>query len=436
MANWLKWGIVTTLPPVVVPSCLINVDLITTPNIAMATSKWGFILTDSGDEPDEPEIPKPKPLSTATTLRERVARDGSLQVFSKKSERQRKKQLKRGNKQDTSLNILDLPFDLLIQIVSYARPSDVFRLARTCRPLHAFLLQEHPNLIARSIIKWRYSCLARCIRLPVLVADVDEVSREVLQDEVRLKNTDIWKRPYYQHVNPPDPTLVCTCLTCILRWNILGLVVDFAHWQDKLDANDPLPMIPRGRQPEWNTRLLDCHAAIIHKAVFPSAGKEASPLWYALILEVHLDSTVRAIRRQTANKFNKRKHFLMTPQDAASGTDKFLERKGPPSSDFPYHRDNYYMLEAYLPNRSWLEDSRWGYMPAEQHEKDIEQVKRWVLWRRNRDESGDAKSDTLTMEFKGSGWKPVLDLRGTDARSSKGPGGQGPELGRSDVLPA
>lgn len=382
--------------------------------MATTSSKWGFILTEpeTAVEPQENKRP-----SAARTLRERVAEDGTLKVFSKKSERQRKKQLKRGNKTTFNLTLLDLPFDILIQVVSYLRPSDVFRLSRTCHPLHSFFLEEHPSRIARSIIQWRYACLEKCIRLPVLVSDIQPVYRDVLQDHERLKGHDIRRRAYYQHVKPPDPELVCTCLTCVLRWNVLGLAVDFSHWQDKLDLNEPLPMIPRGRQPEWNTKLLDSHAAIVEKALLPSASGEASSLWYAVILEAHLDSTVRAVRRHSANKFNQRKRFLMTPRDAASGTDEFLQLKGPPSLDFPFHRDNYYMLEAYLPNRSWFsEEGRWGYMPAEQHDKDIEQLRKWVSWRRSRNQAdvdGKAKNEKWVMEFKGSGWKPVLDLGGT-----------------------
>lgn len=390
--------------------------------MATTSSKWGFILTD----PENIEEPKEsKQASTARTLRERVAEDGTLKVFSKKSERQRKKQLKRGNKAIFSLTLLDLPFDVLIHVVSYLRPSDVFRLSRTCHPLHSFLLEEHPSRIARSIIQWRYSCLEKCIRLPVLVSDIQDVYRDALQDHERLKGHDIRRRPYYQHVKPPDPDLVCTCLTCVLRWNVLGLAVDFSYWQDKLDSNEPVPMIPRGRQPEWNAKLLDSHAAVVEKAIFPSLQGAASTLWYAVILEAHLDSTVRAIRRHSANKFNKRKRFLMTPQDAASGTDEFLQLKGPPSLDFPFHRDNYYMLEAYLPNRSWFsEDGRWGYMPAEQHEKDIEQLRKWVLWRRSRsqtDGNGNTKKDKRVMEFHASGWKPILDLGGAGQPSTQKP---------------
>lgn len=374
-------------------------------------------IKDPGESPDTDRMPEtPLSASTPSKLPGRVANDGTLTVFSKKSERLRKKQLKRGKFEDSQITLLDLPYDIVIQILSILRPSDIFRLSRTCHSLHTFLLDEHCIRVARAIVQWRYACLEKCMCLPVPASTIPDVFRDALQDQERLKGHDIRRRPYYQHIKPPDPEVVCTCLTCVLRWNVLCLAVDFAHWQDHLDTNEPLPVIPRGKQPQWNKKLLDSHATVVEKAVLSSAGGKACPMWHAVILEAHLGSTVRSVRRHTANKFNKRTRFLLTPQDAAWETDAFLQRKGPPSLDFPFHRDNYYMLEAYLPNRSWFsEKGRWGYMPAEQHEKDLEQLRKWVAWRRSRtqaDESGVPKNDTWVMNFDGSGWKPVLDLRG------------------------
>lgn len=349
----------------------------------------------------EPPVPDGTDLATVTKplgSADRVADDGSLTVYSKRSERQRKKQqLKKSKPCGEHRSLLDLPFDILIDVLAFVRPSDVFRLSRTCRPLNHFLLVEHAALVSRSIIQLRYSCLEKCLRLPVLISDVDDLHLSaLLQAPERQKKLDIHRRPYYQHVKPPDPSLVCTCLTCVLRWNVLCLAVDFAHWQDHLDAGDPLPVIPRGRQPEWNSKLLESNAAVVERAVNPSAGGPASPLWYAAILEAHLDSTVRSIRRHSANKGNKRPRFRMTPADAASGADAFLQRSGPPSADFPFHRDNYYMLEAYLPNRCWLkEEGRWGYMPAEQHERDLEQIKRWWTPASKRPAAVEAKDDVV-----------------------------------------
>ncbi|ROV89721.1 hypothetical protein VMCG_10334 [Cytospora schulzeri] len=339
----------------------------------------------SSPDSQEKEPPVPDGTDKETVIKpiksaNRVGDDGSLTVFSKRSERQRKKhQLKRSKPRGENSSLLDLPFDILVHVLAFLRPSDVFRLSRTCRPLNVFLLVDHAALISRSIVRWRYSCLEKCIRLPVLISDIDDLHLQaLLQARERQEKLDIHRRPYYQHVKPPDPSLVCTCLTCVLRWNILCLAVDFAHWQGNLDAGDPLPVIPRGRQPEWNSNLLNSHAAVVEKAVNPSLGGRASHLWYAAILEAHLDSTIRSIRRHSANKGNRRPRFRMTPSDVVSGTDDFLQRSGPPSADFPFHRDNYYMLEAYLPNRCWFkEQGRWGYMPAEQHERDLEQIKRW-----------------------------------------------------------
>lgn len=362
-------------------------------------------------------------------LRERVGEDGSLTVFSKRSERLRKKQQrKRAIPADAHLTLLDLPFDILFQVVTFLRPSDVFRLSRTCRPLHGFLLKEHPARISRSIIQWRYPVLEKCMRLPVLISDVSPKHQDALQDEKRLRGHDIRRHPYYHHVTAPDPARVCTCLTCVLRWHVLCLAVDFAHWQPALDAGEPLPVVPRGVRPPWNAALLAAHAAVVERAVFPCAGGTAAPLWHAVILEAHLASTVRAIRRHSANKSNRRKRFQMTERDAAVGTDVFLEGEGPPSMDMPFHRDNYYMLEAYLPNRSWFpEKSRWGYLPAEQHDKDLEQLRKFVLWRRSRDQQGDGgggggrREEKWVMRFDGSAWKPTLVLGGRGSESREQP---------------
>lgn len=380
---------------------------------------------------DVTEVQPPPPPSRIKSRR--VADDGTLTVYSKRSERRRKKQqLKRPKPLDSNLALLDLPFDILIHILTLLRPSDNFRLARTCRPLHTFILEEYPSYIATALIRWRYPCLEKCLRLPVPVSQVPQAYQDALLDEERLREweRDMRRRPY-QHIKALDPTSVCRCLTCVLRWNVLCLAVDFAHWQDVLDAHEALPVIPRGRQPEWNSKLLDAHAAVVEKALLPSTSHPSSPLWHAVILETHLDSTVRSIRRHRANIFNKRPHFLMTEEEVVSGTDAFLQRKGPPSVDFPFHRDNYYMLEAYLPNRSWFsETGRWGYMPAEQHDKDIEQMRKWIVWRRELAEKKERAKEngleqnghgetTWTMRFTGSDWKPTLVIGAGRGRDEK-----------------
>ncbi len=150
------------------------------------------------------------------------------------------------------------------------------------------------------------------------------------------------------------------------------MVLDFAHWQNNLDAGLPIPMIPRGQNPSWNVELIARHGRIASKAT-------DNALWHARILEAHLDSTIRSITRHSKNKGNKRTHVAMTEEDAASGTDSFLAKHGPPSLEFPYQRDEYYMLEAYIPNRWWRKaEARWIFTVAGQHERDLELVRRYA----------------------------------------------------------
>jgi hypothetical protein len=69
----------------------------------------------------------------------------------------------------------------------------------------------------------------------------------------------------------------------------------------------------------------------------------------------------------------------MTETEAAEETDAFLAKHGPPSLEFPYQRDEYYMLEAYLPNRWWKkQDAYWFYTINGQHERDLELVQRFA----------------------------------------------------------
>lgn len=69
----------------------------------------------------------------------------------------------------------------------------------------------------------------------------------------------------------------------------------------------------------------------------------------------------------------------MTKEDMEAGTDLFLERSGPPSNDIPFHRDNYYMLEAYVPNRAWFKHlNQWQYLPASEHDRDVAYIVFWA----------------------------------------------------------
>ncbi|KAI2471073.1 hypothetical protein F4781DRAFT_141839 [Annulohypoxylon bovei var. microspora] len=301
-----------------------------------------------------------------------------LTLRSKRTERARKKQAKKTKStKSQSQGLMSLPYELVLDILTLLRPSDIFNLQRVSRAFHDFIIRDERR-IARSVTNWRYACLEKCFRLPVLMGDIDPSIQPHVQSPDRQELLTIHKKPY-QHVQSPDPAEICTCLTCLLRWSSLCLIPDFAYWQKNLDIGEPIPMIPRGTRPEWNHALIASNAAIVRKALH-------SPLWHARLFEAHLDSTTRSIRRQAANKGNKRRRFRMEKEDMDSGSDLFLERSGPPSFDFPFHRDNYYMLEAYLPNRGWnVEQERWMYMPAEQHDIDIQYIVRWAERRLNTD---------------------------------------------------
>lgn len=329
---------------------------------------------DSSSDGGAPTIPESDPdlgpclyASKPVTSSERVAADGNLTKRSKRTDRLKKRQEKlagkKASQKNKALGFFDLPAELLFNIIAFLRPSSVLVLMRACQSLRRFILEEE-SFLAREIIARRYPALEKCFRLPALLSTIeDESARAALLCPERLFS--IRKYHTWTHIPSPDPDFICSCLTCLLRWNSLAVALDFAYWQPNLNDGEPIPMIARGTHPRWNTDLTERHDSILRGAL-------ASPLWYARLLELHLASMAGSIRRQGQNKGNRRRRYLMTPADEADGTDAFLERNGPPTVDFPVHRDNYYMLEAYLPNRGWnAEEKRWMYMP-DWHWRDLE----------------------------------------------------------------
>jgi hypothetical protein len=293
----------------------------------------------------------------------------ALALHSKKTERVQRRQATRARKNSEKASLARLPTELLLETLKLVRPSDVFAFSGVCPRFRALVL-AHSTVIGDEILQRRYRILAQCFPLPVLLSHVDAATRSLLTDESRQKTLSQHSKAY-PHVRPPDAQQLCTCLTCILTSNNLGLVLDFAHWQDNLDNGEPIPLLPRGRMVPWNEELVHQNASIVRAAVRDS-------LWHAKILETHLDSTIRSIRRHGQNKGNRRTHVDMTEEEAATGTDDFLAKAGPLSLEFPYDRDGYYMLEAYLPNRWWRKyEERWVYTIAGQHERDLDLIRRF-----------------------------------------------------------
>ncbi|KAK4120347.1 hypothetical protein N657DRAFT_625238 [Parathielavia appendiculata] len=293
-----------------------------------------------------------------------------LELRSKRTERRRRKLEKRALSKPSPNSqlrgFMDLPIELLLQILEILRPSDIFVLGRVNKTLHAFLMDQETR-IARNIINLRYPILERCLLRPVLMEAIDSAIQPLLKQPDRPDLLLSHRVVAHQNIPPPDNSLHCTCLTCLMRWNALCAVVDLAHWQDNLDKGEPIPTIPRGMDASWNRELLARHRRVVINAL-------TSPLWYARLLEAHLDSTARSIRRHGLNKTDQRPHFHITDEDQRVGTDSFLQRKGPPTVEYPYARDFYYMLEAFLPCRNWVEArQQWVYVSQAQewHEIDL-----------------------------------------------------------------
>lgn len=299
----------------------------------------------------------------------------ALLLKSKKTERLQKRQqkkLKKTTVQSDTKSFLELPHELLHEVLSYLLPSDIIQLQRLNKATAAFI-EDNENVIARDIIRRRYWVLARSLPLPVPLEQVSLPAQASLQSQKWQDRLQIHKKPY-QHVRPTDPKKFCSCMTCVIAWNTLCVVLDLAHFQRNFNNREPLPIIPRGTDPKWNSDLICANAEIVERAVY-------SPIIYARILQMHLATTIGTINRQyrvgkKTSAPNPKKLYHLVSSDVERETDEFLERSGPPTLDFPFHRDRYHYLEAYVPNRGWSKlQGRWMYQfasPRKVHENDLE----------------------------------------------------------------
>jgi len=316
----------------------------------------------------------------------------TLPLHSKKTKRLEKLKLKRQRKinvESVTSSFLQLPAELLSEILGYLRPSDICSVLLVSRATRDFVYQNE-NSIARDMVQRRYWVLSRCFPLPVPLHDVDEEARSALLNPRREKVTEIHMKPY-QHIRPMDVQKICSCHSCLFAWNNLCIVLDLAHFQDYLNTREPIPMIPRGTNSEWNMVLTGRNAMIVEHAL-------SSLLCYAAILEKHLNSIVGTLLRSVrfpppapkhrhmmgaakpAKTVHPNRLYHLMESDAATGTDEFLERQGDPSYQMPFHRDNYYNrnMDAYVPNRKWSKEEKgWMYYAAGGHERDLALAKRW-----------------------------------------------------------
>lgn len=195
---------------------------------AGAVEEWHFV-DNSRQRPLH--INKEEPLVDTTE---------KIPLRSKRTERLQKKMMQKKDKKRLHSEIhsfLDLPSELLMEIFTYLRPSDLFSIITINRSAKEYV-EAHESIISEEIINIRYSILAKCFPLPVLLEDVDKSVHPVLLAPRHQQRLFIHKAPYL-HIFPSDPNNTCSCMACVLAWNNLCLILDLAHWQKNLDAREP-----------------------------------------------------------------------------------------------------------------------------------------------------------------------------------------------------
>lgn len=333
-------------------------------------------LKPTGSKKSQNSTPSIISGTSDSELEPLVDTTAKLALNSKKTSRlQRRAEKKRAIRKAHSHDIqsfLDLPPELLLEVLGDLLPSDLSQLFSLNTFMRNFILNNE-SAITEEIIRRRYWVLRQAFPLPVALDLVPVSARQTLLSQEWQDRLRIHKNPY-QHIKPIDPTTVCTCMSCVLAWNNLCIILDLAHWQINLENRRPIPNVPRGTTPKWNVDLLQSSADTVTKAM-------VSPLTYARILQTHLDTTTRTLIR--SEKWRKKgekplislpRLYLLTDADALSGTDAYLERRGPPSYQPIFMRDNYYSVEAFVPNRKWDKDERvWKYYSRwpKPHEYDL-----------------------------------------------------------------
>lgn len=319
-------------------------------------------------------------------------RTAALPKNSKKTRRLQKQKTQRQMHHSPRIsNFLELPAEILLDILGDLSPRDVLQLLQVDCSTRDFI-HQYESSIAKDIIRRKYWVLSRCFPLPKPLHEVDEVSQAALSHPTREKMTDVHKKPYY-HIQPPDNQYLCTCSSCLVAWNNLNVMLDLAHFQHHLNHREPIPILPRGTQPAWNVDLVTRHALIVERAI-------TSQLTYAAILERHLNTIVETLLRHTRlpegklqplHRHNKLPSAAISKSpladapydfraelDGDARDDRFLERRGQESYEFPWQRDNYYSLLAYVPNRKWSTlEQKWMYYAMDAHSRDLEWVRKW-----------------------------------------------------------
>jgi hypothetical protein len=122
-----------------------------------------------------------------------------MTLRSKRTERlQKKMQKKEGKRLRSTINsFLDLPSELLVEVLAYLRPSDLFFLMRVNRSAKEFI-ETHENVISEAVIDRRYSILSKVFPLPVPFEKIDKSIHPVLLAPRHQQRLIIHKAPYWR----------------------------------------------------------------------------------------------------------------------------------------------------------------------------------------------------------------------------------------------
>jgi len=168
-----------------------------------------------------------------------VDRTEKMTLRSKRTERRQKKMQNKEKKRLHSEihSFLDLPSELLMEVLAYLRPTDLLTLNRVSRSAKE-CVEANERLLAEEIIRLRYPILEKCFPLPVLLKNVDKDFHPALL-ALRHQNRLLIHKAPYLHIFRSDPNHICSCMSCVLAWNNLCLILDLAHWQKNLDEREP-----------------------------------------------------------------------------------------------------------------------------------------------------------------------------------------------------
>ena len=111
----------------------------------------------------------------------------AIPLHSKRTKREEKKFQRKAKAQNNRKLLLDLPAELVMEVIGHLRPSDVFVLQRASKSLRQFI-QDNEQTVAELVIKSRYAVIAKCFNVSTfaLLHLKGLRSRECLESVLRV----------------------------------------------------------------------------------------------------------------------------------------------------------------------------------------------------------------------------------------------------------